>query len=278
MGRLFLIPTPIGNPADITQRALDVLGRLPVLACEDTRTTRRLLTENGLQAPRLISYTEHNKKNRITELLAIMASSDIGLVSEAGMPAISDPGQELVAAAIAEGHEVVALPGPSASLAALAVSGLPTRRFLFLGFLPRTSGQRRSALSRLADIDATLIIFESPRRVLATLADIERALGDRRVAAVREISKLHEQVVRGRVSEVIAKLSNPLGEFTLVVEGQTERTEPDEDEVIAVAKSLAEDGSSTRDITRRLQDSYAIPRRRAYELANRARGTGGEKR
>ena len=146
------------------------------------------------------------------------------------------------------------------------------------GHSPWQPGARDPQPIFVADIDATLIIFESPRRVLATLADIERALGDRRVAVVREISKLHEQVVRGHVSEVIEKLDNPLGEFTLVVEGQTERPEPDDDEVIAAAKSLAEDGSSTRDITRRLQDRFAIPRRRAYELANQATGSVGEKR
>jgi 16S rRNA (cytidine1402-2'-O)-methyltransferase len=274
VGCLYLIPTPIGNQRDITQRALDLLAGLPVIACEDTRTTKRLLAAHGVEAQRLISYTEHNKRRRIAELVAQLNESDVGLVSEAGMPGISDPGQDLVAAAIEAGHEVIALPGPSAVLSALAASGLSTRRFLFLGFLPRSAGQRKSALARVAELDATLVIFESPRRVLATLADIQSVLGDRRIAAAREISKVHEEVIRGRVSDVLKALVNPLGEFTLVVEGATERVEADETDATALAVSLSGDGLSTRDIAQRLEDSLGMSRRRAYNIASRAKESG----
>jgi 16S rRNA (cytidine1402-2'-O)-methyltransferase len=271
LGRLYLIPTPIGNARDITQRALDVLANLPLVACEDTRTTRRLLREHGIDPPKLVSYTEHNKSHRIAQLVGQLNQSDLGLVSEAGMPGISDPGQELVAASLAAGHEVTALPGPAAPLAALAASGLPTRRFLFLGFLPRTSGQRRAALQRVAALDATLVIFESPRRVRATLQDIRTTLGDRRVTAAREISKVHEEYLRGSISSVLDALDNPLGEFTLVVEGAHEVL-PNEDQAVESAARLAAVRKlSTRDIARSLQRDYGIAHRRAYELAAEAR-------
>lgn len=274
MGRLYLIPTPIGNADDITKRALEILGDLSVLACEDTRTTRRLLREHDLRAPKLLSYTEHNKRGRIPQLVGYLSESDVGLVSEAGMPGISDPGQELVAAAIEAGHSVIALPGPSAALAALAASGLSTRRFFFLGFLPRTAGRRRSALQEVEGLAATLIVFESPRRVLATLGDIESVLGDRRIAVAREISKVHEEFIRGRVSEVRRMLSEPLGEFTLVIEGATADEHPaDDDGAIAAAQGWAESPSiSTRDLAQRLQSEFGLSRRRAYAIATRARG------
>lgn len=273
MGQLYLIPTPIGNPGDITKRALDVLGQVSLLACEDTRTTRRLLHEHGVKPPKLVSYTEHNKTRRIEQILQSLADSDVGLVSEAGMPGISDPGQELVAAAISGGYRVSALPGPAAPIAALAASGLPTKRFLFLGFLPRARGARRKALGAVADMDATLIVFESPRRVRATLEDIATVLGDREVVAAREISKVHEEFIRGRVSEVLPKLENPLGEFTLVIRGQREKPTDDPSEAEAAARRLAAtEELSTRDIVQRLQHDYGMSRRQAYAIASTAKG------
>ena len=273
MGQLYLIPTPIGNPGDITKRALDVLSQVSLLACEDTRTTRRLLHEHEVKAPKLISYTEHNKTRRIEQILQSLADSDVGLVSEAGMPGISDPGQELVAAAISGGYRVSALPGPAAPIAALAASGLPTKRFLFLGFLPRARGPRRKALGAVGDLDATLIVFESPRRVRATLEDIAAVLGDREVVAAREISKVHEEFLRGRVSDVLAKLENPLGEFTLVIRGQQDKPSDDPSEAEAAARRLAEtEELSTRDIVQRLQHDYGMSRRQAYAIASMANG------
>ncbi|MEX2237987.1 MAG: 16S rRNA (cytidine(1402)-2'-O)-methyltransferase [Dehalococcoidia bacterium] len=267
------MPTSLGNPADITRRAVEVLGAVPVIACEDTRTTRRLLNTLGIAAPRLVSYTDHNKAGRTPQLVGQLADGDVALVSEAGMPGISDPGQELVAAAIVAGYRVVPLPGPSAALAALAGSGLPTRRFLFLGFLPRTGGGRRKALREVASLDCTLVVYESPRRVRATLGDVLAVLGERRVVAAREISKTYEEFIRGTASEILARLDEPLGEFTLVIEGAGQK-EGGEDLEVAGAKlaaRLAAEGRSGKDIVEQLISELGLPRRQAYALANSAR-------
>lgn len=270
MGVLYLVATPIGNTGEITRRALDVLAAVPLIASEDTRTTRRLLKAYEISSPRLVSYTEHNRAQRIPDLLTALDAGDVALVSEAGMPGISDPGYELVAAAAEAGHTVSPVGMPSAVLSAIAASGLPSRRFLFLGFLPRKAGARRSALADVAALRATLVVFESPRRVRQTIEDVIAVLGDRRLVAAREISKTHEEFIRGTASEVLALLDNPLGEFTLVIEGAVAPTQPTDQDLESRASQLLGGGASVRDIAGVLSAETAIGRRRAYESARRA--------
>jgi 16S rRNA (cytidine1402-2'-O)-methyltransferase len=240
VGTLYLVATPIGNLEDITLRALRVLREVPLVAAEDTRTTRILFRRYGIETP-LTSYNDHNKRRKTPLLLDTLRGGDVALVSEAGMPGISDPGHDLVTAAVAEGHRIVPVPGPSAVTAAVAASGLPARRFYYLGFLPKAAGPRRRALAAIAPIPDTLVIFESPHRVRATLEDVRTALGNRRVALCRELTKLHEEIVRGTVEDVLERLPpEPRGEVTLVIEGATEaprEAEFDLDTAIAALKA-----------------------------------------
>jgi 16S rRNA (cytidine1402-2'-O)-methyltransferase len=219
MGTLYLVTTPIGNLEDITLRALRVLRECSLIATEDTRTTGRLLGHFGIDKP-LLSYFDHNELARLERLLDALEVGDVALVSEAGTPVLSDPGYDLVSAAIERGLSVVPIPGPSALTAALSVSGLPTDRFLFLGFLPRKAGDRRRVLTEAADARATLVLFEAPHRVRATLADAVKILGaDRRCAVCREMTKLHEEIWRGSLTGALAEWRSrePRGEFTLVI-------------------------------------------------------------
>ncbi|MCX7911518.1 MAG: 16S rRNA (cytidine(1402)-2'-O)-methyltransferase [Dehalococcoidales bacterium] len=225
MPALYVVATPIGNLADITLRALDVLQKVKLIATEDTRKTRRLLSHYKIMTP-LTSYWEHNKLMKLDYLLEKLKEVDIALVTEAGMPGISDPGYELIRAAIQRGINVVPVPGPSAVTTALAVSGLPTDRFTFVGFLPNRPAARRKFLSSLAAERATIIALEAPRRLTASLRDILATLGDRHLAVGRELTKMHEEVFRGTVSEAIAHFSRPRGEFTLVIEGRRTTEKP----------------------------------------------------
>ena len=219
MGTLYLVATPIGNLEDMTLRGLRILREAPLIAAEDTRSARRLLDHFEIAGARLTSYNEHNKRARLPSLLAALDQGDVAVVSDAGMPGISDPGHDLVVAAIAAGHTVVPIPGASAVLAAVAASGLPSRRFHYLGFLPRQGGPRRTALRDAATSGDTLVVFESPHRLLATLEDARTALGDRQIVVCRELTKLYEEIWRGTLTEAVAHFASPRGEFTLVIEG-----------------------------------------------------------
>lgn len=225
MPTLYIVATPIGNLEDISLRALRVLREVKLIAAEDTRKTRRLLTTYDIKTP-MTSYFEHNKKTKLDHILNRLEEGDIALVSEAGMPGISDPGYELIVAAGQRGISVVAVPGPSAVTTALAVSGLPTDRFTCIGFLPNKANARRRALESVAGETGTIIAFETPHRLLAALDDILLTLGDRRLAVCRELTKLHEEVFRGTVSEAINYFTQPRGEFTLVIEGRTTKDKP----------------------------------------------------
>ncbi len=217
---LYVVGTPIGNLEDISLRALRVLREVGLIAAEDTRKTRRLLSAYEVDTP-LTSYHEHSNKAKLNQLLGHLEREDVALVSEAGMPGLSDPGYDLVVAAIDRGICVVAVPGPSAVITALVVSGLPTDQFVYVGFLPRRKGQRQRLLVSMCDESRTIVAFEAPHRLTEALTDIGEILGDRRVSVCRELTKVHEEIFRGRVSQAREHFAQPRGEFSLVIEGKT---------------------------------------------------------
>ena len=279
MGTLYVVGTPIGNLEDITLRALRVLREVDLIACEDTRHTRTLLKRHGIATP-LVSYHEHNERERAQQLVRrLVAGEDIALVTDAGMPGISDPGFHVVTGALAAGVPVTPVPGPSAVTAALSVAGLGTDRFLFMGFLPRTRAARRRAFEEVSTVPATLVLFEAPHRIRDTLADLAEVLGPRRVALMRELTKIHEEVLRGRADEIAERLAEiqPRGEITLVVEGAALRRQAGQAqsrhlsgravEPAAHLRRLLNRGLSRRDAARSLAETYGIPRRVAYRMA-----------
>ena len=274
MGTLYLVATPIGNMRDISLRALDVLRGVPLIAAEDTRTARKLLTHFEITAE-LTSYNDHNAAVKTPRLLAALDAGDVALVSDAGMPAISDPGHQLVVAVIDAGHDVVPVPGASAVIAAVAVSGLPSRRFHYLGFLPRQSGERRRALVAAARSGDTLVVFESPHRVHAMLRDAHAALGDRRVAVCRELTKLHEEIWRGTLGDAIEHFAAPRGEFTIVIEGGEppgDDATPDGAEIAAAVAELRSAGAGAKDGVAALVQRFGMNRRAAYAAWHRPTG------
>jgi 16S rRNA (cytidine1402-2'-O)-methyltransferase len=217
---LYVIATPIGNLEDISLRALRLLQEVKLIAAEDTRTTRHLLNAHNIKTP-LTSYHEHSKRAKLDYLLNYLDKEDIALVSEAGTPGLSDPGYKLIVAAIERGISVVPIPGASAVITALVVSGLPTDQFLYLGFLPRRKGQRQRLLKSIVDERRTIVAFETPHRLREVLSDIEEILGNRRLSVCRELTKIHEEIFRGRVSQAREYFTEPRGEFSLVIEGKT---------------------------------------------------------
>jgi 16S rRNA (cytidine1402-2'-O)-methyltransferase len=268
-GTLFVIATPLGNPGDLPPRAVDALRASEVIFAEDTRTARALLSAHGLDRP-THSCFDANEAARAAEAAAMLAAGQvIGLVSEAGTPAVSDPGYRLVRAAIEVGARVVPVPGPSALLLALIGSGLPPDRFLFAGFPPRKPGPRRALFSTLRALPATLIFYESPHRVAATLADLRDALGDRPACVARELTKTHEEFVRGTLVTLAERYAadRPLGEITLVVAGAPEGPSAESDDDLRVrAASLLAAGQSARDVAQQLAEESGRPRREIYDL------------
>src|SRR5215831_4123559 len=225
MGTLFLVATPIGNLNDISKRAIEVLQKVQLIACEDTRQTIKLLNHFGIQKP-LTSYHEFNEEKKAAELADQLAGDiSIALVSDAGMPGISDPGYRLVRLCRIRGITVVPIPGPNAAVTALAASGLPSDEFLFAGFLPAKKNARQQRLISLQNTRSTLIFYEAPHRIEATLQDIQEVLGDREACVAREITKVHEEFLFGRLSELKPKVK-PLGEFVIVISGATEVRAP----------------------------------------------------
>ncbi len=225
MPSLYVVATPIGNLEDISLRALRTLREVKLIAAEDTRKTKRLLITYNIKTP-VTSYHEHNKWTKLDYILSRLEEGDVALVSEAGMPGISDPGYELIVAANQRGIPVAPVPGPSVVITALIVSGLPTDRFICIGFLPRKAGNRRRLLESVANESGTIIALETPHRLLAAFNDILLVLGDRRVAVCRELTKIHEEVFRGKISQAIEHFTEPRGEFTLVIEGKREKDKP----------------------------------------------------
>jgi 16S rRNA (cytidine1402-2'-O)-methyltransferase len=269
---LYIVATPIGNLRDITLRALDVLAAADVVACEDTRVTEKLMSRYGLAGQRL-PYHEHNAEGMRPLLIAkLKAGAVIALVSDAGTPLISDPGFKLVRAAIAEGIAVTALPGASAALAALVLSGLPSDRFFFQGFLPPKEAARRRVLGEIASLHATLIIYETGPRLAATLADMAALLGDRPAAVARELTKLYEELRRGSLPELAAHYAaagGPKGEIVIVVGGADEAVARAAitDDAIDAALAAALATMSVKDASAAVAEATGRPRREVYQRA-----------
>jgi 16S rRNA (cytidine1402-2'-O)-methyltransferase len=270
MGTLYLIATPIGNLEDITRRAVRLLGEVSLIAAEDTRRTGLLLRHLGIDA-RLVSYHAHNERARIGELLAQLAVGDLALVSDAGTPGLSDPGHALVVAALAAGHAVTPIPGPSALLAAVTASGLVPDGFTFLGFLPRRPAEARRLLAALAEAPFPLVFYEAPHRLIETLDRLQDALGDRPAVAARELTKLHEEFRRGRLGELLAhyRQAPPRGEFVLIVDGAPPPAPPAPADALAVLRELLAAGRTPSQAAREAAQRTGLPRQELYQLARR---------
>jgi 16S rRNA (cytidine1402-2'-O)-methyltransferase len=263
-GTVYVVATPIGNLEDLSPRALRVLREVELIACEDTRHTAVLCQRFEIATPR-VSLHAHNEARRVPELLARLArGARIALVSDAGTPLVSDPGERLVRAALDAGAAVVPVPGPSALLAALVASGFPARPFAFAGFLPRRGAERARELAALAAFPGTLVLYEAPNRAAQTLADLRAALGPRRVALARELTKRHETITRGVLGEV--ELDDPRGELVLVVEGPSDSAaaEPSEEAIDAEIERLRAAGHSARDTARELAERFGLSRSDSY--------------
>jgi 16S rRNA (cytidine1402-2'-O)-methyltransferase len=269
-GTLYLCATPIGNLGDITLRALETLRGCDLIAAEDTRRTRRLLSHYDIHRP-MMSYREENRQAAGARIIARLEGGErVALVSDAGTPGISDPGHDLVGRCLEVGLRVEALPGANAALTALVLSGLPTRRFSFEGFLPRKKGARRKALEELAADGRTLLFHESPQRIAETLTDVQEVMGDRRVAVARELTKKFEEVLRGTAGEVMSSLAGkPVkGEVVLVVEGATKAAGPDLQEALDEVRRLRAQGLSLKDaVSRTAESAPGLSRSRLYNAA-----------
>ncbi|MDR7545264.1 MAG: 16S rRNA (cytidine(1402)-2'-O)-methyltransferase [Armatimonadota bacterium] len=267
-GILYLVATPIGNLEDITLRAIRILREADVVACEDTRRTRGLLSHLDVHTP-TISLHEHNEQARIPQILALLREGKrVALVSDAGTPAIADPGAALVAAAAREGLRIVPVPGASAVTAAVSLADFPAERFAFVGFLPRRGAERRRMLEAVAGMPLALVMFEAPHRVREALDDLARVFGERRLVLVRELTKVHEQVLRGTASEVRAALGEAArGEVTLVIEGAPPARAAARQSPEQFLRDLLARGLSRRDAARALEVAYGLPSREAYRMA-----------
>lgn len=267
---LWLVATPIGNLDDLTPRAVEVLRGAALICCEDTRRTGRLLKHAGIRYERLAVTNDHTEFERIDDVLATLGDgSDVALVTDAGTPGISDPGERLVRAALDHGHTVSAVPGPAALVMALVISGMPTARFVFEGFLPRAGRQRSTRLGEIAGEPRTVVLYEAPHRLNRTLTDLVGVCGaDRPAALCRELTKLHEEVVRGSLGELVARDTEPRGEYVIVLGGAPVETPAVDDAAIAAAlRTAIGEGRSTRDAVDEVAARLDLRRRRVYSLA-----------
>ena len=271
MGKLYVVGTPIGNLEDLTPRAARVLGEVSLIAAEDTRVTRRLLSHLGLHTP-MVSYNEHNQHQRLPALLDALGSGGVALVTDAGMPGVSDPGAELVSQAAAAGFPVEAVPGVSAVTTAMAMSGMSGDEFLFLGFLPRKARERRARLQKLTRSTHTLVIFEAPHRLQATLKDIVAVLGDREMSVCRELTKFYEEVFRGNASEALTHFREPRGEFVLVLHGAAPASAangpaPDQlEDAAGWMASLRQEGVRAKDAVAQVSEATGMTKNRVYQI------------
>ncbi|MQF48602.1 16S rRNA (cytidine(1402)-2'-O)-methyltransferase [SAR202 cluster bacterium AC-647-N09_OGT_505m] len=265
MPSLYIVATPIGNLEDITFRALRVLKNVRLIAAEDTRTTRKLLSHYDIHTP-LTSYHNHNKVQKIPVIIKALEEGDVALVSDAGTPGISDPGLELVRAAVESEVSVVSIPGPSAVITALAASGMYAEHFLFLGFPSRRKGERRELLKSVAKLPYTIVLFEAPHRLRRTLSDLQEVLGNRSMAAVREATKLYEEVFRGTVSQCLNYFSQPRGEFTLIVDGRPKGETPSPLEAEERLRALLKQELSSREAREQVASETGFQRREIYRM------------
>ncbi len=267
MSTLYLVATPIGNLEDISARALRVLREARLIAAEDTRQTVKLLQRYDIHTPS-ISYHEHNKLVRLEQVLEALQEGDVALVSDAGTPALNDPGYELVQAVIASGHSVSPIPGACAPIAALVASGLPTDAFLYLGYLPRKAGERERLLSKVSSLPYTLIFLEAPHRMLEALESLQAVLGDRQIAVGRELTKLHEEIFRGSLGQAKEHFTNhpPRGEFTLVLAGNTVPAERwTEEQLTSELRAQLTRGEPASQLASRLVDPSGWSRKEIYQ-------------
>lgn len=271
MGTLYLVATPIGNLEDLSPRALRILREACLIAAEDTRHTGKLLKHFEIETP-TTSYFEHNKLHKLDFILDQLAQGDVALVSDAGTPALNDPGYELVQAALASGFDVIPIPGPSAPISALAVSGLPTDSFLYLGYLPHKTGERRQFVGQVGNLPYTLIFLESPHRIVEALEDLHAVLGDRRLCVAREMTKLFEEYWRGNLGGAVEyfKSQPARGEFTLVIEGNrnNDTAKWTEDELRAAIKKELWNGKSAKEVSSELAEVSGWHKRDIYNLIN----------
>jgi 16S rRNA (cytidine1402-2'-O)-methyltransferase len=265
-GILFVVGTPIGNLGDLSNRARETLADVGLVAAEDTRRTGRLLAGLDIKVP-MLSFFEGNERQRVDRIVAaLMAGEDVALVTDGGMPAVSDPGFRLVRAAAAEGIEVRVVPGPSAAIAALVVSGLPTDRFVFEGFLPKRATERMRRLGELAQEPRTIVCFDSPVRVQILLRDLLIAMGDRQVAVARELTKLHEEVLRGRASEVLARIAGMdlKGEVAVVIGGAPRAPSGDVTILIPETEALVDSGMRKREAAHEVAERHGVSANALY--------------
>ena len=270
-GRLVLVATPIGNLGDLSPRAVEALAGADLVCCEDTRRTGRLLQHAGVRVPGLLVVNDHTEASAVDRVIArLRAGEKVVVVSDAGMPGISDPGERLVAAAVADGWPVEVVPGPSAALTALTGSGLPAGRFVFEGFLPRKGSGRTERLAALASERRTAVLYEAPHRVARTLADLLDACGpDRRVVLARELTKLHEEWWRGTLTEAVTHVTETesRGEHVLVLDGAPPPGEVTDERILVALAAERAAGASTRDAAAAVAVSLGVPKRRVYDLA-----------
>ena len=261
---LYVVATPIGNLEDISLRAIRILHEVKLIAAEDTRKTKRLLVTYDIKTP-MTSYHEHNKRSKLDYILGRLEDGDVALVSEAGMPGMSDPGYELIAAAHQRGIPVVPIPGPSAVVTALVISGLPTDRFVYIGFLPHKANARQRLLESVAHEYGTIVALESPHRLLATLNAILLILGDRKIAICRELTKIHEEVFRGTISQAIEHFTRPRGEFTLVIEGKREKDKPQlTEDIEKQLHYMYQSGVTAKEAIAKISGETGLPRKELY--------------
>lgn len=279
-GKLFVVGTPIGNLGDFSPRAVSTLQEVDFIAAEDTRVTRKLLSKFEIHTP-MISYYEHNLRERGAQIVArILAGENAALVSDAGMPCVSDPGEDLVRQCVRHSISVLAIPGPSAAMMALCVSGLPTSRFVFEGFLTTNHRGRMTRLCELSTLKQTLIFYEAPHKLVSTLADLHEALGDRNIAIVKELTKLHEQADRTTLAHAAEKYANgpsPKGEYVLVVEGASGLDAPSMtlEETVDLARDLQQQGLKPAEAARRAAEMGGFKKAEVYKNLVRPGSSGG---
>lgn len=270
-GTLHLVGTPIGNLGDFSPRAHETLASVGLIACEDTRRTGLLLSKHGIANPGMVVMNEHTEQKAAKRIVDTLAAGDhVAIVTDAGMPVISDPGAVAVAAAVDAGFDVIVIPGPTAVSAAVALAGFATTRYAFEGFLPRKGGERRARLAELASEQRMVVLYESPHRIERTLGDLAETMGaDRRCVVARELTKLHEDVWRGPLGGAAHAHGDPRGEYVIVVDEAPPLPEASDEVLLEAIEAARAEGMSTKDAASRVAERYDVARNRVYALATR---------